>query len=202
MYWADITSDTIRRANLDGTNIETLWAGIQVDRPAGIALDTTAGKMYWTDYGRDKIMRANLDGSSVEALIDLFSSADDSRAYSLSVDARAGKMYFSDITRKTIYRADLDGSGLVAIAIRRSLKPPRYRPSIPNVSVSPSTGLFTSESGGAATFQVALTTPPTGQRDDSRQLQQFARRDRLGLEPHLHAGQLERAADGHGHRRR
>ena len=52
IYWTDIgmpgdRTTSIRRANLDGTNVETLVTGL--GRPASIALDVVGGKMYWTD---------------------------------------------------------------------------------------------------------------------------------------------------------
>ena len=53
----------IRRANLDGSNIEYLASG----DPRGLALDVVEGKIYWTDAG--KIQCANLDGSNIETLV-------------------------------------------------------------------------------------------------------------------------------------
>ena len=71
MYWTESTttssSDSIQRADLDGSNVETLVTGLRY--PRGIALDVTAGKMYWTDPGTGKIQRANLDGTGVEDVV-------------------------------------------------------------------------------------------------------------------------------------
>jgi hypothetical protein len=59
----------IQRANLDGTDVETLLAGID---PSSIALDLDAGKIYWNTYIAETdartIERANLDGSDYEVL--------------------------------------------------------------------------------------------------------------------------------------
>ena len=67
MYWTDVGTDKIQRANLDGSQIEDLLP----DRrsPAGLALDLATGKMYWTDAGTNKIQRANLDGTRIEDLV-------------------------------------------------------------------------------------------------------------------------------------
>ena len=65
MYWTDSGTDKIRRANLDGSNVEDLIT-TGLGHPEDIALDMSGGKMYWTDSGTDKIQRANLDGSNVE----------------------------------------------------------------------------------------------------------------------------------------
>ena len=68
MYWTDVGTHKIQRANLDGSNIEDLITTGLI-YPQGIALDLSKGKMYWTDGGTDKIQRANLDGSNIEDLI-------------------------------------------------------------------------------------------------------------------------------------
>ena len=57
----------VQRANLDGSNIETLVT--ELETPVGIALDVDGGKMYWTDAGTGNVQRANLDGSNIETLV-------------------------------------------------------------------------------------------------------------------------------------
>ncbi len=75
LYWCDREGMRIMRANLDGSNIETLVDTSEGDaRPGkdikkwcvGIVLDVEAGKLYWTQKGRDnagegRIFRANLE---------------------------------------------------------------------------------------------------------------------------------------------
>ena len=68
LYWTDWVADRIRRADLDGSNVEDLVVS-GLDRPVALALDLGNGKMYWTDWGTDKIQRADLDGSNVEDLV-------------------------------------------------------------------------------------------------------------------------------------
>ncbi len=63
MYWADLMTGRIQRADLDGLIVEDLVT-MGLTSPEGIALDPAAGKMYWTDAA--KIQRADLDGSNVE----------------------------------------------------------------------------------------------------------------------------------------
>ena len=55
----------IRRANLDGSDIEDLVFGAD---PRGLALDVVGGKIYWTDWS-GMIRRANLDVSNIEDLV-------------------------------------------------------------------------------------------------------------------------------------
>ena len=102
--WTDDDTDKIRRANLDGSNVQILVTGLGV--PYGIALDVVGGKMYWTDIGRDKIQRANLDGSHIEDLVTQGLWAPGG----LALDVVGGKMYWTDWGTDKIQRANLDGS--------------------------------------------------------------------------------------------
>ena len=90
IYWTENHHDSqtllfngkIKRANLDGSNVEGLITGLRrstgLENLRSLALDVGSGKMYWTDwhydsdtesYNNSKIQRANLDGSNVEDLI-------------------------------------------------------------------------------------------------------------------------------------
>lgn len=75
LYWSDREGMRVMRANLDGSDIETLVDTSQGDiRPGpdarkwcvGIALDIARGKLYWTQKGPDnagqgRLFRANLE---------------------------------------------------------------------------------------------------------------------------------------------
>jgi DNA-binding beta-propeller fold protein YncE len=75
LYWCDREGMRVMRANLDGSNIETLVDTSQGDhRPGpdarkwcvGIAVDAAGGKFYWTQKGAEKggqgrIFRANIE---------------------------------------------------------------------------------------------------------------------------------------------
>jgi len=75
LYWCDREGMRVMRANLDGSNIESLVDTSEGDsRPGkdirkwcvGIALDIDGGKLYWTQKGPDnagdgRIFRANLE---------------------------------------------------------------------------------------------------------------------------------------------
>jgi hypothetical protein len=74
LYWCDREGMRVMRANIDGSQIETLVDTSQGDArpgpdatkwPVGIALDVQGGKFYWTqkgpdNAGRGRIFRANL----------------------------------------------------------------------------------------------------------------------------------------------
>jgi hypothetical protein len=75
LYWCDREGMRLMRANLDGSNIETLVDASQGDpRPGpdarkwcvGVAIDVDGGKVYWTQKGGDnagegRLFRAGVD---------------------------------------------------------------------------------------------------------------------------------------------
>jgi DNA-binding beta-propeller fold protein YncE len=72
LYWSDREGMRIMRANVDGSDIETLVETAQGDAArkdarnwcVGIALDVDGGKVYWTQKGsgeNGRIFRANLE---------------------------------------------------------------------------------------------------------------------------------------------
>ena len=126
VYWPDDVynfggsgdrGDKIRRANLDGSNIETLV--LTENRISDIILDSTEGKMYWADTknfpnNEHKIQRANLDGSNIETLFTVL----DNYLHGLALDVDGGKIYWTEIfvssfgNYSKIQRANLDGSSI------------------------------------------------------------------------------------------
>jgi DNA-binding beta-propeller fold protein YncE len=92
LYWCDREGMRVMRANLDGSQVETLVATGRGDQHrldqtrwcVGIAVDPKLGKLYWTQKGPDnaglgRIFRANIDipqgedpanRSDIEVLID------------------------------------------------------------------------------------------------------------------------------------
>ena len=110
------TNNKIQRANLDGSNIETLvTTGLRY--PHGIALDVAGGKMYWTDFGTRSIQRANLDGSNIETLV----TTGLERPRGIALDVTEDKMYWTDSGTGRIQRANLDGSNIETLVTELSL---------------------------------------------------------------------------------
>ncbi len=75
LYWCDREGMRVMRANLDGSNIETLVDTSGGDpRPGqdarkwcvGIAVDTGAGKIYWTQKGSTKAGQGSLRRANIE----------------------------------------------------------------------------------------------------------------------------------------
>ena len=111
MYWTETCGlglGNIRRANFDGSGVETLASSLQA--PWGIGLDLANGKVYWSDRDVNRISRANLDGSNVEHIV---TGLGDPRH--LDIDVTNGKVYWTDDSTGAlngVFRAALDGSGV------------------------------------------------------------------------------------------
>ena len=125
MYWTDmglggaadksvaINDGRIMRADLDGSNVETVVPLGLTTTPKQLALDVAGGKVYWSDRGdvkgeniNPKIMRVIFDGSELETIV----SGDLMSPVGIAVDAAGGKVYFADRYANNIKRANLDGS--------------------------------------------------------------------------------------------
>jgi len=114
MYWTEsgIYSQfyKLRRANLDGTDVEEVVPTEVLRRPNGIALDLSAGKVYWgegveSSEEKGKIRRADLDGSDIEDLIEVGRNT-----FGLELDLAGGKMYWTNNNEGEVWRANMDGT--------------------------------------------------------------------------------------------
>ena len=70
------------------------------------------------------------------------------------------------------------------------------------ITVTPISGLTTTEAGGTATFTVVLTSQPTAERDHRAELERHDRRHGRAGEPDVYERELEHGADRHRDRRR
>ncbi|MEN8174350.1 MAG: hypothetical protein ABFS23_01215 [Pseudomonadota bacterium] len=112
IYWIEASpGDTIKRASLDGADVETLVTAAGNAR--SIDLDLVGRKIYWRAVdGPWAIQRANFDGSIVEGIVPRVSTEE--FFLGVAVDPGANKLYFSvqDLSSgaTTIRRANIDGS--------------------------------------------------------------------------------------------
>jgi len=100
----------IKRANLDGTEVEYLVPHKR--NIAYISVDIENNRIYWTAEDEGVIRRATLDGDNVEDIIHI------NDPLGIALDLSNGKIYFS--SHGEIYRADLDGSNLARIRERKN----------------------------------------------------------------------------------
>ncbi|XP_034970960.2 low-density lipoprotein receptor-related protein 4 isoform X1 [Zootoca vivipara] len=106
IYYTDVFLDVIRRADLNGSNMETV-IGQGLKTTDGLAVDWVARNLYWTDTGRNTIEVARLDGSCRKVLIS--NNLDEPRA--IAVFPRKGYLFWTDWGQVAkIERANLDGS--------------------------------------------------------------------------------------------
>jgi hypothetical protein len=121
VYWTHgSTPGTIRRANLDGSNMQLLVSGLKL--PRGISVDAVHGKMYWVQAppagnALGLLKRANLDGSGIETIyaVDPY---DPSLSYigRPTADPVNGYVYFC--CGGELRRVKLDGTGYVQTVVR------------------------------------------------------------------------------------
>jgi DNA-binding beta-propeller fold protein YncE len=114
MYWTEHFSDPkIRRADLDGSNIEDILTNSTSGFTSAfdLVIDDIAGKIYWTNEISDKIQRADLDGNNLEDILTGLTNP-----LNITLDASGGKIYWSDYDYNSfngrIRRANLDGSNV------------------------------------------------------------------------------------------
>ncbi|XP_015265029.1 PREDICTED: prolow-density lipoprotein receptor-related protein 1 [Gekko japonicus] len=103
IYWSDVRTQTIKRAFINGTGVETC---LQVDLPNahGLAVDWISRNLFWTSYDANKkqINVARLDGSFKNAVIQGLD-----KPHCLVVHPHKGKLYWTDGDNLNI--ANMDG---------------------------------------------------------------------------------------------
>lgn len=121
IYWTE--KGKIRRANLDGSNVEDVLT--ELETPKDIALDLHNRKMYWVNFNFDtsKIFRANLDGSNIEVIFNGEAQIveQNERLHfpgCIALDTDASKIYWGNMRAPWgMTRADFDGSNIEDITI-------------------------------------------------------------------------------------
>ena len=110
LYWTNNGSSPglgeIKRADLDGSNIETVTSGL--DNPHSIALDTVRGKIYWAETDLQEIHRADMAAGVGSETVVIGLGA----PRAVAVDSLRGKLYWADAGTDRIERANLDGSSI------------------------------------------------------------------------------------------
>ena len=105
IYWTNMgrpaaNDGTIKRADLDGSNVTTIVPIAGTWTPKQLKLDAKHGKLYWSDREGMRIMRANEDGSNIETLVET-AQGDTARedatnwCVGFALDVDAGKMYWT-----------------------------------------------------------------------------------------------------------
>jgi hypothetical protein len=103
VYWTDVGDATIKRANLDGTGVETIVSGHTVEH---LEIDDAAGRMFWTS-GAD-LMSSDLSGGDVTTTV-----GPAGLASGLTLDRDSQQVYWS-VAGAGVLTVGYDGSGQAA----------------------------------------------------------------------------------------
>uniref|UniRef100_A0A673G2G3 Low-density lipoprotein receptor-related protein 1-like n=1 Tax=Sinocyclocheilus rhinocerous TaxID=307959 RepID=A0A673G2G3_9TELE len=109
IYWSDVRTQTIKRAFINGTGIETVVSA-DIPNAHGLAVDWVSRNLFWTSYDGNKkqINVARLDGSFKNAVIQGLD-----KPYCLVLHPILGKLYWTD--GNNISMANTDGTNRTMI---------------------------------------------------------------------------------------
>jgi uncharacterized repeat protein (TIGR01451 family) len=117
VYWVNPVDKRIQRANLDGSNPQTIITGLA--DPLGITLDEEGARLYWTNFSAGTIQSAALDGSGVITIATGLQNP-----VWIDFAPRQGVLYFIESAQnpfieddRRIRRINPDGTGLVDIYV-------------------------------------------------------------------------------------
>ena len=106
IYWADLGTNSIRRANLDGSNEGDFITGLIDIR--GIALDLTNNYIYWAQKNQNKIMRADLDDPTNVTDLNSLTPSLFSPSSPMGIALSSRYIYWVEFSNDLV-RADLNG---------------------------------------------------------------------------------------------
>ena len=119
VYWTSQPSSSssstgyIRRANLDGSGLTTIYTDTAAPWPTYLAINPATSQLFFThggDSNGDAIKRVNLNGGGEATVVSGIPTPK-----GLAVNALRGELYWSDANARLL-RAALDGSGQQPIA--------------------------------------------------------------------------------------
>jgi hypothetical protein len=115
VYWAQTTLhdglivDHIRRSNLDGTNVETVYAAPEGRQIRELTVDPFAQTLYWRDPTQNRLLQTAADGSGAEVTV-----ANVGSARGFVVRPLQNELYYTADSQ--LWRAARDGSSPLALA--------------------------------------------------------------------------------------
>ena len=70
IFWTDEVEKSIKRSNIDGTNIKVFYNSIEhLEQCYGLAVDWNSLQLYWTDYTNDTILVSDFEGRNMRVVI-------------------------------------------------------------------------------------------------------------------------------------
>jgi sugar lactone lactonase YvrE len=110
VYWTNMGSllglggGSVQRANLDGSDVETIIPSGVAQTPKQMQLDLVNRHIYFCDREGAKVWRATMEGENPEAIV---SGHGFEEMVGVALDVPGGKFYFSDRTGGKILRANI-----------------------------------------------------------------------------------------------
>lgn len=109
-FWSSSSPVTIKKANLNGTNIQTIitfpYSSTYDPRISGFDIDTMRNRIYWST--KTKIQSANLDGSNIK---DVYSGG--TGIQQISLDIFNKQVFWTD--GSAIYKINFDSTGFSTV---------------------------------------------------------------------------------------
>jgi DNA-binding beta-propeller fold protein YncE len=111
VYWSNMGSllgsggGTMQRANLDGSDVETIIPAGIARTPKQMQVDLVNRHVYFCDREGAKVWRAGMDGSNPEAIV---TDKGYEELVGIALDVAAGKFYFGDRIGQKIMRANIE----------------------------------------------------------------------------------------------
>jgi hypothetical protein len=116
IYWANLLSGTIGRANKDGSDVRPNFI-TGASGPCGVAVNGTS--IYWSNQGTNSIARANIAGGAPDLhLVDNASSGGFAQSCGVAIDA--SHLYWTDPFTGSIGRVILQGPAPNGIFLDRN----------------------------------------------------------------------------------
>lgn len=122
LFWLEISSNRVFRANADGSNAKQFAAGAPLSAPDGVAVDPVDGHVFVLNMGsiagganNASLVRYKLDGTSPEVLIPPGTRVENAvfnTGKQVTLDRTNRKLYMADREGGKVWRCDLDGKNL------------------------------------------------------------------------------------------
>ena len=112
VYFTDRYANNIKRANLDGTNVEMVVK--DTDYPVDLAIDFKTRLLYWTARKSGSIYRTDVDGNDVDGtgLTPIITGIQ--APIGVTIDRENNKLYYTEVIFSPpsghIWQSDMDGS--------------------------------------------------------------------------------------------
>jgi DNA-binding beta-propeller fold protein YncE len=156
IYWGELFEGRVRRANLDGSDVEDLATGQWLG--GGVEVDPVAGVLYWSAWGSGLVHFAGLDGKNAAPL------AGTAGAVGVAVDRKTHHLYWTsrafDYEKAAIRRA---GPAGVETLVLEGVQEPRGIAVEPELAPMAATGLDDTVGPGFDSFVRVVEAVPTTQ---------------------------------------